>query len=127
MPKAAATTNSTAVETTEQPTTEQSTAKKPTVTTKPASNKAKSIAARNNERHLQETFDNASQDREERGGYAEAGPFYASKAPVANAVGAELGVVTRDEKTGTVQRSGIGFYVRSDHFFGHTFEDVDVA
>ncbi len=125
MPKAA-TTNSTAVETTEQPTTEQSTAKK-TVTTKPASNKAKSIAARNNERHLQETFDNAGQDRENYGGYAEAGPFYASKAPVANSVGAELGVATRNEKTGTVQRSGIGFYIRSDHFFGHTFEDVDVA
>jgi len=114
----AATANSTAVETTEQP----------TVNPQPTSNKAKSIAARNNERHLQETFDNAGQDRENHGGYAEAGPFYASKAPVANAVGAELGVVTRDEKTGTVQRSGIGFYIRSDHFFGHTFEgDVDVA
>jgi hypothetical protein len=47
--------------------------------------------------------------------YADLGCFYAGKAPVANSFGAELGVVTRDEKTGTVQRTGIGFYIRSDH------------
>lgn len=96
-------------------------------TTVISSNKAKSIAARNNERRLEEVFDNTAQERELYGGYAEAGPFYAAKAPVANAIGAELGVVTRDRTSGTLQRSGIGFYIRSDHFLGHTFEDVEVA
>jgi hypothetical protein len=52
---------------------------------------------------------------EDLGAYAEAGIFYAGKSPIANSLGAELGVVTRDEKTGKVQRSGVGFYLRSDH------------
>lgn len=104
-----------------------STAAKTTVDATSTGNKVKSIIARNNERHLEEAFDNTAQERELHKGYAEAGPFYASKAPVANAIGTELGVVTRDKQSGTLQRSGIGFYIRSDHFFGHTFEDVDVA
>jgi len=52
---------------------------------------------------------------ESNGHYAELGCFYAAPAPVANSFGAELGVVTRDTKAGTVQRTGIGFYIRSDH------------
>jgi hypothetical protein len=87
-----------------------------------ATAKAKSIDARHNERQLEEAFDNLAQARESNAGYAEAGPFYASKAPVANAIGGEIGVVTKDDKAGTVQRTGIGFYIRSDHFYGHTYE-----
>jgi hypothetical protein len=55
------------------------------------------------------------QAREDLQTYADAGVFYAAKTPVANSIGAEIGVVTKDDKTGKVQRSGLGFYLRSDH------------
>jgi len=83
--------------------------------------KAKPLNDRSKERELEQAFDDLAQARELNAGYAEAGPFYAAKPPVANAVGGEIGIVTKDEKAGTVQRTGIGFYVRSDHFFGHTY------
>lgn len=75
---------------------------------------------RSKERAFEQALDDMGQLRED-GGYAEAGPFYASKAPVANAIGGELGIVTKDAKTGEVARTGIGFYIRSDHMFGNTY------
>ena len=69
----------------------------------------------------------ADQSTESSSG-TEAACFYASGAPVANAIGAELGVVTRDKDSGAVQRTGIGFYVRSDHLCNNTyFGNVPVA
>lgn len=55
------------------------------------------------------------QVREDLGDYAEAACFYAAASPVANSVGGELGVVTRDDKTGETYRTGVGLYLRSDH------------
>lgn len=52
---------------------------------------------------------------EAAGHYTDAGVFYAATSPMAASVGAELGIVTRDEKTGKTQRSGVGFYLRCDH------------
>lgn len=78
---------------------------------------------RSKERAFEQALDDMGQLRED-GGYAEAGPFYACKAPVANAIGGELGIVTKDAKTGEVARTGIGFYVRSDHMFGNTYQTM---
>jgi hypothetical protein len=52
---------------------------------------------------------------ESTGHYQDLGCFYAASTPVPAAFGAEIGVVTKDEKTMKVQRTGIGFYIRSDH------------
>lgn len=76
---------------------------------------------RSKERAFEQALDDMGQLRELSNGYAEAGPFYASKAPVANAIGGELGIVTKDAKTGETQRTGIGLYIRSDHMFGNTY------
>jgi hypothetical protein len=59
---------------------------------------------------------------EDNNHYSELGCFYAAQAPVANSMGAEIGVVTKDEKTNKVQRTGIGIYVRSDHAANYTFD-----
>jgi hypothetical protein len=64
------------------------------------------------------------QQREDMGTYADAGVFYASKTPIANAIGAEVGIVTRDKKNGTVQRAGFGFYFRADHMCDVPFIDL---
>jgi hypothetical protein len=57
----------------------------------------------------------AAQALQNNGHYHDFGCFYGSATPVANALGAEVGVVTKDEKTKKVQRTGVGFYIRSDH------------
>ena len=56
-----------------------------------------------------------SRTLETTGHYQDLGCFYAASTPVPASFGAEIGVVTKDEKTGAVQRTGIGFYIRSDH------------
>ena len=56
-----------------------------------------------------------AQALETNGHYHDWGFVYAAPAPIANAIGAELGLMQRDDKTMTVQRTGIGFYLRSDH------------
>lgn len=87
-----------------------------------------SIQERSNQRLLEEANDLHGQAREDSRSYAEGGCFYASSVPIANAVGAELGVVTRDGASGAVQRTGIGFYIRSDHLCNHTYDgNVPVA
>jgi hypothetical protein len=58
-----------------------------------------------------------AEQRESHGTYTDLGPFYASATPVANSVGAEFGIVTRDSKTDEACRTGIGIYLRSDHIF----------
>ena len=64
---------------------------------------------------LDDTKQDVAQQRETSNTYTELGPLYASAAPVAGSVGAELGIVTRDNQANTVQRTGAGFYLRSDH------------
>ena len=80
----------------------------------------------------QQALENASyelnQAREANDGYTNLGPLYVSAAPVANSLGAELGFSTTDEKTNTVQRTGIGFYIRSDHLCNKSYDaNVKVA
>ena len=99
-----------------------------TAVSTPTANQVRSPKDRSNQRLLDEAKDIHGQVRENSGAYAEAACFYASGAPVANAIGAELGVVTRDKDSGAVQRTGIGFYVRSDHLCNNTyFGNVPVA
>lgn len=66
-----------------------------------------------------EAVDNARNDAaktlQANAHYHDIGCFYGSATPVANALGAEIGVVTKDEKTNKVQRTGVGLYIRSDH------------
>lgn len=99
-----------------------------TAASTPAASQVRSPKDRSNQRLLEEAKDIHGQVRENSGAYTEAACFYASGAPVANAIGAELGVVTRDKDSGAVQRTGIGFYVRSDHLCNNTyFGNVPVA
>ena len=56
-----------------------------------------------------------TQALENNGHYKDWGFVYAAPAPIANAIGGEIGVMQRDDETKTVQRTGIGFYLRSDH------------
>lgn len=80
------------------------------------------IKRRQQETELRMEIDAVMQAREDLGGYSEVGPFYGAAAPVPNSFGCELGVATRDEKTGTVQRTGFGFYFRSDHLCNKKFD-----
>ena len=80
------------------------------------------VKRRQDESQLKAEIDAVHQAREDLGGYSEVGPFYGAAAPVPNSFGAELGIVTRDEKTGTVQRTGFGFYFRSDHLCNQKFD-----
>ena len=73
---------------------------------------------------LKEEMDGMGQAREDLGGYHDAGVFYGAAAPVPNSFGAEVGIVTKDEKSGTVQRTGIGFYLRSDHICNTRFDQM---
>lgn len=82
---------------------------------------AQQLAERNRNTESRLAF---GQAREDLSSYAEAGVFYASQSPVANSVGGEVGIVTRDEKTGEVRRSGVGFYMRSDHMCNLPFMDL---
>ncbi|QPN61981.1 hypothetical protein [Synechococcus sp. CBW1004] len=86
------------------------------------------IQERSNHRLLEHAKDLHNQAREDSRSYAEGGCFYASSTPIANALGAELGIVTRDAQSGAVQRTGLGFYIRSDHLCNHTYDgNVPVA
>ena len=64
---------------------------------------------------IEASLASAAQALETNQHFAELGCFYGGAAPVANSFGAEIGVVTKDDKTNTVQRTGVGFYIRSDH------------
>lgn len=71
---------------------------------------------------LDDTKQDVAQQRETSNTYAELGPLYASASPVASSVGAELGIVTRDTQANTVQRTGVGFYLRSDHLLNKRWD-----
>jgi hypothetical protein len=51
---------------------------------------------------------------EARDAYKDAGPLYAG-VNVMGDLGVELGFSTGSVEKGTIQRSGVGFYLRSDH------------
>jgi len=87
--------------------------------------KATTTSNRADTRAMEELLETHGQARELNNGYAEAGPFYASGAPVDNSFGCEFGVVTKDEKTGTVQRTGVGFYLRSDHLLNRRYDTTN--
>jgi hypothetical protein len=63
-----------------------------------------------------------TQALESSGHYQDLGCFYAASTPVPAAFGAEIGVVTKDEKTGAIQRTGVGLYIRSDHAAGCQYD-----
>ena len=71
---------------------------------------------------LDRTKTSTGQALEDNNHYSELGCFYAAQSPVANSMGAEIGVVTKDEKTNKVQRTGVGIYLRSDHAANYTFD-----
>jgi hypothetical protein len=58
-----------------------------------------------------------AQALETNGHYKDWGFVYAAPAPIANAIGGEIGFTQRNNETMTVQRTGIGIYLRSDHVF----------
>lgn len=93
---------------------------------KPADAKAErkqSEATRKANGHkLEACLDEHGQVREDTDAYADLGFVYAATAPVANSWGAELGVVTKDKENGTVQRTGFGFYFRSDHLCNKKYD-----
>jgi hypothetical protein len=66
-----------------------------------------------------------AQQRELTESYSDFGFLYHGHSPVANSIGLELGVVTKDEKTKQVQRTGFGFYLRSDHLADASFDSSD--
>ena len=66
-----------------------------------------------------------AQQRELTESYSDFGFVYHGHSPVANSIGLELGVVTKDEKTKQVQRTGFGFYLRSDHLADASFDSSD--
>ena len=66
------------------------------------------------------------QARETYQGYARLGPVYASNTPIANAIGVEIGIVTSSGKRKTVQRTGFGIYLRSDHLCNKVYCDGGV-
>jgi hypothetical protein len=69
-----------------------------------------------NKRHLSDARSTFSSALEENGHYTDFGFVYGAGAPLDNSLGAEVGIVTKDQDTGLVQRSGIGFYIRCDHW-----------
>lgn len=71
---------------------------------------------------LEACLDEHGQVREDTDAYADLGFVYAATAPVANSWGAEVGVVTKDKESGTVQRTGFGFYFRSDHICNKKYD-----
>lgn len=110
----------------EEPTEEPADQPKTKADPKPADAKAErkqSEAARKANGHkLEACLDEHGQVREDTDAYADLGFVYAATAPVANSWGAELGVVTKDKESGTVQRTGFGFYFRSDHLCNDKFD-----
>lgn len=90
---------------------------------KPKAERKQGEARRKANAHaLEACLDEHGQVREDTESYADLGPVYAAATPVANAWGAELGFVTKDEKAGTVQRTGFGFYLRSDHLCNKKYD-----
>lgn len=90
---------------------------------KPKAERKQTEARRKANAHaLEACLDEHGQIRENTESYADLGPVYAAPTPVANAWGAELGFVTKDEKAGTVQRTGFGFYIRSDHLCNKKYD-----
>lgn len=75
---------------------------------------------------IRQSIANTAQCLETNQHYSDLGCFYAATTPVANSFGAELGVATRDPKTGEVQRTGIGLYIRSDHAVSVKFTCPDI-
>lgn len=69
-----------------------------------------------NEKRLVDARSDFSSALEETGHYKDLGFVYGAGAPLDNSLGAEIGIVTKDQTTGLVQRSGIGFYIRCDHW-----------
>lgn len=111
--------------TTVEATTVEATTVQPTVDTKEVAsnlNEAADVLKWARERMALDQHRQAlGQSLEDSDHYTDLGPVYASATPVANAFGAEVGVVTRDDKAGTVQRTGIGLYIRSDHAANFTY------
>jgi len=91
------------------------------VDTIPAANDIKATDRKETEDKRSETLDQLKADHaqalETNGHFNDWGFVYAAAAPVANAIGGEIGFMQRDDKTMTVQRTGIGIYLRSDHIF----------
>lgn len=109
---------------TEEPTEEPAKApdKAPEVKTEPAKGKADKLTAKeqlNKQRtkKLEQIKADHSQALESSGHYNDWGFVYAAPAPIANAIGGEIGFMQRNDETMTVQRTGIGIYLRSDHIF----------
>ena len=68
------------------------------------------------EQRLSDARFNLRTTLEECGHFKDLGVVYAAGTPIENSVGAELGIVTKDDKTGVTSRSGIGVYIRCDHW-----------
>jgi hypothetical protein len=113
--------------TVEATTVDTTTVDTPDTTAAPAADTTESKSVTQAERKAQRSamesiLDEHGQAREANKAYTDFGFAYASQSPVANSIGAEVGIVTRDEKTNTVQRTGIGFYLRSDHLWNQRFD-----
>ena len=77
---------------------------------------------------LNDTERSLAQQREFSADYAELGPLFVSTPPIANSIGLEVGFRSTDEEAKTVQRTSIGFYLRSDHLLNRRYDiKVDVA
>jgi hypothetical protein len=97
-------------------------AKAPEVKAEPAKGKTDKLTAKeqlNKQRtkKLEQIKADHSQALESSGHYNDWGFVYAAPAPIANAIGGEIGFMQRNDETMTVQRTGIGIYLRSDHIF----------
>jgi hypothetical protein len=68
------------------------------------------------EQRLADAHSNFRTTLEECGHFTDLGVVYAAGSPIENSVGAEFGIVTKDDKTGVTSRSGIGVYIRCDHW-----------
>jgi hypothetical protein len=73
-------------------------------------------------RRLQDTVPITTQDREHDGTYTSSNGLYAGRPPISNAIGVELGLATQDADSNTTQRTGIGFYIRSDHLCNKRYD-----
>lgn len=67
------------------------------------------------------TEHNVAQLREDHNAYGQLDLYFA-KVPIANAIGFEFGCISDRPTPTTVQRSGFGFYIRSDHAFNKSFK-----
>jgi hypothetical protein len=88
-----------------------------TTTAKPDDKAVKTELDKQRTENLDQLKADHAQALESNGHYKDWGFVYAAPAPIANAIGGEIGFMQRDDKTMTVQRTGIGIYLRSDHIF----------